>query len=40
MRSLVLHNMWAHKRRALAAGVAVVIGIAFLTATLLLGLAQ
>ena len=37
MNSLVFHNMWAHKRRSLAAGIAVVIGIAFLTATLLLG---
>ncbi len=37
MHSLVFHNIRSHKRRALAAGVAVVIGIAFLTATLLLG---
>ena len=37
MRTLVLQSLWARKRRVIGAGIAVIIGIAFLTSTLLLG---
>jgi putative ABC transport system permease protein len=37
MRALVLHSLWARKRRVVGAGIAVIIGIAFLTSTMLLG---
>jgi putative ABC transport system permease protein len=37
MRTLVLQSLWARKRRVVGAGIAVIIGIAFLTSTLLLG---
>ncbi|MBI5087850.1 MAG: ABC transporter permease, partial [Actinobacteria bacterium] len=33
----VLHAMWSHKRRLVATGTAVVLGVAFLVATLVLG---
>jgi putative ABC transport system permease protein len=37
MRTLVLQSLWARKRRVVGAGIAVIIGIAFLTSTMLLG---
>ena len=37
MLRLTLRNLWAHKRRALGASAAIVLGVAFLTATLTLG---
>ncbi|MGD9995892.1 MAG: ABC transporter permease [Ilumatobacteraceae bacterium] len=33
----VLHGMWSHKRRLVGTGTAVVLGVAFLVATLVLG---
>ena len=37
MPSLVLKSLWARKRRAVGASIAVIIGIAFLSATMILG---
>lgn len=37
MRRLTLANLWAHKRRAVGTALAVVLGVAFLCATLVLG---
>ena len=37
MIAITLKQMWARKRRALGAGIAVIIGVAFLTATMILG---
>ena len=37
MRRLTLTNLWAHKRRAVGTALAVVLGVAFLCATLVLG---
>ncbi|HSJ91798.1 MAG TPA: FtsX-like permease family protein [Ilumatobacter sp.] len=37
MIALTLKQLWARKRRAVGAGIAVVIGVAFLTATMILG---
>ncbi len=37
MITLTLKQLWARKRRAIGAGVAVVIGVAFLAATMMLG---
>ena len=37
MRSLTIKQLWARKRRAIGAGIAVVIGVAFLAATMILG---
>ena len=37
MRSLTLKQLWARKRRAFGAGIAVIIGVAFLVSTMVLG---
>ena len=37
MKSLTLKSLWARKRRAIGAGIAVIIGVAFLTSTMVLG---
>jgi putative ABC transport system permease protein len=37
MIALTLKQLWARKRRAVGAGIAVIIGVAFLTATMILG---
>lgn len=37
MRSLVVKQLWARKRRAIGASIAVLLGIAFLTSTMVLG---
>ena len=37
MRSLTVKQLWARKRRFIGAGIAVIIGVAFLSATMILG---
>lgn len=37
MSKLALKQLWARKRRAIGAGIAVIIGVAFLSATMVLG---
>ena len=40
MNKLALKQLWARKRRAIGAAIAVIIGVAFLTATMSLGTAM